>query len=258
MDETLQVTKAAQELLERVPDEAQPILLCEIGSTAHGTGVGTDDFDMMGVFVESPEYVIGTSTLDHVVLSTGDNESINTNEDADLTLYSLRKFARLAAHGNPSILNVFFAPILASTPLGNRIRESAHLFVSQQAKWRYLGYMRQQMERLEGTRGQKRVKRPDLEVKYGFDTKYAYHVLRLGLQGTELLTTGRVSIPIAEPDRTELIGVRTGAMTRAEFMERAAVVENELKELEGCLPERPDWSAIDRFLIETHREAWND
>jgi uncharacterized protein len=33
--------------------------------------------------------------------------------------------------------------------------------------------------------------RPELVAVHGYDTKYAMHALRLGLQGIELLTTGR-------------------------------------------------------------------
>src|SRR5688572_31106775 len=44
--------------------------------------------------------------------------------------------------------------------------------------------------------------RPELEEMYGFDTKYAMHMLRLGFQGVELLTTGRLNLPMRSEEHT--------------------------------------------------------
>jgi len=251
------MNEAAKDLLQRARERTNFELLCEIGSTSHGTGDGNDDFDMMGVFIESKEQVIGQSSFDHVVMSSGDNESQNTKEDADLTLYSLRKFSKLAAAGNPSILNVFFAPMLSSTPLGLKIREAAPLFISKQAGPRYLGYMQGQMQRLKGERSQN-VKRPELVSKYGYDTKFAYHILRLAWQGQELMLYGKVNIPIKPHMRNFLVGVRKGELDLPAFMERAGHEEEMLKKAIDIsqLPERSDASAIDKWLVEIHEEAW--
>lgn len=234
------------------------ILLCEIGSTAHGCGDGHDDLDTMGLFIEPIELVVGTSRRAHWVASTGDDQTTNTADDLDVTYYSLRKFAKLALAGNPTITNLFFAPVLESTEAGERLREHASLFLSRRAAPRYVGYMRAQLERLEGTRGQKRVKRPELEARYGFDTKYAYHVVRLGLQGRELLTTGHVSMPMSEQHRELLIAIRTGKFSKDEALELAASVEAELLASvdESVLPDEPDLAAVDEFLVDIHRQHW--
>lgn len=235
------------------------ILLCEIGSTSHGCGDGHDDLDTMGIFIEPIEFVVGTRRRAHWVASTGDDESQNSADDLDVTYYSLRKFAKLALAGNPTITNLFFAPVLESTDAGVQLRENASLFLSRRAAPRYIGYMRAQLERLEGSRGQKNVKRPELEARYGFDTKYAYHVVRLGLQGRELLTTGRVSIPMSAEHRDLLIDIRTGKYSKDETLELAASVEEELKSCvyESVLPETPDQSAVDEFLVDMHRRHWS-
>jgi hypothetical protein len=77
----------------------------------------------------------------------------------------------------------------------------------------YLGYLRGQKERLLGTRGQKRVHRPELDEAHGFDTKYAMHAARLGYQGLELLETGFLTLPMPEPDRSRVMAIRTGERT---------------------------------------------
>lgn len=63
------------------------------------------------------------------------------------------------------------------------------------------GYMQSQTQRLLGLRGGGHGKRgggqrEELVAKHGFDTEYAMHCSRLGFQCIELLTTGRLSLPI--------------------------------------------------------------
>jgi uncharacterized protein len=85
--------------------------------------------------------------------------------------------------------------------IGHELRSLAPQIISRRVQGPYLGYLQAQKQRLTGERGQKRIHRPELEEMYGFDTKYAMHMLRLGFQGVELLTTGRLSLPMREPER---------------------------------------------------------
>jgi len=74
---------------------------------------------------------------------------------------------------------------------GAELRALTPAIVSRRVQGPFLGYLQAQQQRLTGERGQKRIHRPELEEMYEFDTKYAMHMLRLGFQGVELLTTGR-------------------------------------------------------------------
>jgi hypothetical protein len=67
--------------------------------------------------------------------------------------------------------------------------------------------------------------RPELVATHGYDTKYAMHALRLGLQGVELLTTGRITLPVPEPDRAYLRSVRRGERSLAEVLDAIADAE---------------------------------
>ena len=51
-----------------------------------------------------------------------------------------------------------------------------------------------------------------------YDTKYAMHALRIGLQGVELLQTGRISLPVSEPERSMLRAVRAGDVALKEVL----------------------------------------
>ena len=125
--------------------------------------------------------------------------------DLDLTIYSLRKWARLALQGNPTVLLLLYLPdeaIVIRTTAGDRLRGLASAFASKHAGKRFLGYLEAQLQRLVGERGQRDVNRFELVEEFGYDTKYAMHMLRLGHQGVEFLESGRLFLPMREPVRS--------------------------------------------------------
>ena len=251
--------------------ERTTILRGTVGSTVHGLHHGgQDDRDEMGVFVEPPEFLIGLrlarsgsrwTSFEHFVERTQPEGARSGPGDLDLVVYTLRKWLRLALTGNPTVLLLLFSPedtLAVCTERGRALRELAPAIVSRHAGPRYLGYLRAQKERLLGTRGQRRVNRPELIAAHGFDTKYAMHVVRLGYQGIELLTTGRLTLPMPEPERSRVMAIRRGEVPEADVVAEVEEVERRLLRAvaDSPLPERPDLDRVDEFLVETYREAW--
>jgi uncharacterized protein len=104
------------------------------GSELHGAKVkDTDDLDIYGVYLEPPEFVLGLDRDEFFVWSTAENERRNGPDDIDVCLYSLRKWAGLAAKGNPTALHFLFAPNHApkQDPREN-ILNSRDVFLSRQ------------------------------------------------------------------------------------------------------------------------------
>ena len=130
--------------------------------------------------------------------------------------------------------------------------------VSRRVQAPFLGYLQAQKQRLTGERGQKRIHRPELEEMYGFDTKYAMHMLRLGFQGVELLTTGRLSLPMREPERSYLLDVRRGKVGEEECLARAGELEQQLIALEttSSLPDAPDERRVEDWVLDAYRRSW--
>ena len=239
------------------------LLLCIVGSTVHGLAVrdGVEDLDVMGICCEPPERVIGLTPFEQWVGRTKAMGQRSEAGDVDAVIYSLRKWTRLALQGNPTVLLPLFVPadhILFETPFGTELRAMADAFASRQAGRRFLGYATAQRERLEGTRGQLRVHRPELLALYGFDTKFAGHLLRLAHQGIEYLTTGRLVLPVPDPLGAHLRDVRTGRVPLADVLAEAEAAEGRLKELltTSPLPEHPDVERVEAFLIRAYRERW--
>jgi hypothetical protein len=113
--------------------------------------------------------------------------------------------------------------------------------------------MSQQRHRL--TNKVKMPSRPELIAQYGFDTKYAGHLLRLGYQGIELAETGRLTLPMPEPVRSHIVDVRVGKHTEPEVLDEARGLEKRLLDLRDAssLPP-PDRTAVERFVIETYMQ----
>ncbi|GAB3749480.1 nucleotidyltransferase domain-containing protein [Nocardiopsis nanhaiensis] len=240
------------------------VLRCQVGSGVHGLAIdGQNDRDEMGLCVEPPEYVIGLRPFEQYVHRTRDDHTRSGPGDLDLTVYSLRKWTRLALDGNPTVLLPLFVPegeIVTLTAAGADLRENAHRFLSRKAGERFLGYLRAQRDRMEGVRGGKHTNRPELVAQHGFDTKFAYHMVRLGLQGVELLETGRLTLPMPEPDRGWLLALRRGEHSRDEALDRARELEAGLTDLcrTSHLPALPDGAWADRWLADTYRRFWNE
>jgi predicted nucleotidyltransferase len=252
--------------------EGGTILRATVGSTLHGLHHGgQDDRDEMAVFVEPPEYLLGLARargirgglygFEHFVERTQPEGVRSGPGDLDLVAYSLRKYVRLALKGHPTILLLLFVPdelLIVQTELGEELRALRPALISQRAGRGYLGYLRGQKERLLGTRGQKRVNRPELVEAHGYDVKYAMHAARLGYQGLELLETGRLTLPMPEPTRSQVMAIRTGERTFEDAIAEIDEVERLLAEAleRTSLPPEPNHERVNSFLVDAYRRAW--
>jgi len=93
---------------------------------------------------------------------------------------------------------------------------------------------------------------------HGYDTKYAMHARRLGLQGIELLTTGRITLPVPEPDRGYLRSIRRGERPLAEVLDAVAETEARLERLpdSAAVPDEPDRGWVDDWLHRSYLDFW--
>lgn len=249
--------------------ERRTILRGVVGSTAHGlhTDDGVDDRDEMGVCIEPLANMMGQSQFEQVIYRTaaereGKHDAPSKAGDLDLVVYSLQKWTRLALHGNPTVLMLLFLPPELCTvrvSIGAGLQELAPHFASREAGQRFLGYLTAQKQRLLGERGGKDVRRPVLVEKYGYDTKYAMHMVRLGYQGLEFLKTGRLTLPMPEPERAWIRSIRVGQVSQQEVMTRCGELERELKDLidgPGPLPLKSNSEPVWEWVRGRYLEWW--
>lgn len=92
--------------------------------------------------------------------------------------------------------------------------------------------------------------RAAMEAKFGFDGKYAMHLIRLQRMAIEIVTTGKVIVK--RPDREELLAIRNGALKYEELLEMSAKADAELNQRyeTSPLPNAPDRKKIDDLCVE--------
>jgi hypothetical protein len=251
------------------------ILRAQVGSGVHGTAIaGTDDRDEMGVCLEPPRFVTGLARVPNG--TNGRTESVRFEQyerhtawdraagiaarsgagDLDVVIYSARKWARLALAGNPTVLLVLFVPdeeVVYRDEAGTELVANAERFVSRLAAHRFLGYLNAQKHGMNSARG-----RPELIEAHGYDTKHAAHALRLGLQGIELLATGRMTLPVPEPHRSYLRAIRRGERPLAEVLDAITDAETRLAGLResDAVPAEPDRRWVDDWLHRSYTDYW--
>ncbi|MGL4998006.1 MAG: nucleotidyltransferase domain-containing protein [Cetobacterium sp.] len=236
------------------------IMLFEYGSRAHGTNTEFSDSDFMGLAIEPREFVIGLDSWEQLQTSTSGTGERSMSGDTDTTIYSLRKWARLAAKGNPTVMTALYAPEYSMfvNPFAQTVLDCSSLFVSREAGFRYLGYMQSQRDALTGMRN-KRTNRPELVHTHGYDTKFGFHMIRLGMQGVELMRTGKIQLPMIEDHTSYLLAIRNGEVPKEDLLRQSYEVEYRLRDAieSSTLPDRTDKSAINRLVISLYQSYWN-
>lgn len=259
--------------------ESGMILRVQVGSGVHGTSIsGQDDRDEMGLCLEPPQFVTGLARVPNGLhgqaLSVrfeqyerhtawdrpGGPANRSRAGDLDVIIYSARKWARLALAGNPTVLLVLFVPdqdVVFRTEAGAELAGNACRFVSRLAADRYLGYLRAQKAAMTGQAGA-HINRPELVAVHGYDTKYAMHALRLGLQGIELLTTGHITLPVPEPHRAYLRSIRRGERPLADVLDAISAAEARLTGLRDspAVADQPDRRWVDDWLHRSYLDFW--
>lgn len=239
------------------------IIRVEVGSTIHGIGLaGKDDRDEMGVCVEPAEYVAGLEVFEQYEYRTarertGTRDARSQPGDLDLTVYSLRKYLRLAIKGNPTVMLLLFVPedrAVIQTPLGRELQALAPAIASRAAGPQFLGFLTAQKQRLLRERGTAKI-----PSRGDQNAKYAAHMLRLGYQGVEFLTTGRITLPMPERDRELVLETKRGEADMNRVLTKVAELEREIADLIDASPlqPEPDRDSINRFLIEAHLRTWD-
>lgn len=219
------------------------VLRVEVGSTAHGVTHSSNDMDEIAVYVPPPIEVLGLDTPEHFVYRPGRGPHDPSEPgDLDRVYYSLQKYMGLLTRkGNPTVLYTLHGPTIAiPDQLGYVLRELAPHFRNEQVKRAYLGYARAQRERIQGDRGAAGRMRRSPEGGGEIDWKYAMHMLRLGIQGVEYLSTGKISSPSLELDY--LKAVRAGIVSLDDVVDKALDNEAKIAAFRFPVRRKQDWN----------------
>ena len=154
------MTKMGQDLFSL---NQYTILLSITGSRAYGMARQGSDVDIKGVFIPPKEYLIGCfqrcEQINHphqistfLPLLSQELQHVITQKKLEGTVYTLQKFLRLAADGNPNMLELLFTrdeELIVCTAAGTKLREARHLFISTKVRHTFLGYAISQLKRIQ-------------------------------------------------------------------------------------------------------------
>jgi len=242
----------------------EPILTTLAGSHAHGINTEASDFDYVSVAMAPLEATLGIAPeVKTKVVRDAPQGTRAAAGDTETTTYELRHFLKLATQGNPNILvPLFCAPehITHITNAGQGLRMLAPAVVSMQAVHRHLGYLDAQYGRMRGVgpHQARKPNRPELVDAHGYDTKYAAHALRLAWQGIDLACFGKLTMPMRLDERRTLLAIRAGEWEEAKVCEVIEHNRDILRahvngDIPSNLPEHPDYTEINRWLIHIQR-----
>jgi predicted nucleotidyltransferase len=230
------------------------------GSALHGVKLsGTDDTDIYGIYIEKPWLALGIDGMQHFVASTSPQTRRNVASDVDVMCYSLRKWATLAAKGNPTILHSLFTRASRGEKEWSAILKSREVFLARSHAKKYLGYADAQLKRMRGLRGLgKHGQRPEIMETFGYDTKAAMHTLRLLFEGIELMKDHHVTLPRTGKERDRLLEVRRGEWSEEQVIREATRLMKVLEESSAAssLPETIDLGRVSKLVADLYVRHW--
>lgn len=167
----------------------------------------------------------------------------------DLQIFSIVKFFELCRENNPNMIDSLFTPencIVHCTAIGRMVRDNRKLFLSKEAWKKFRGYAMSQLKKMNDKNpiGGRR----EIVDKYGYDVKFAYHLIRLYDEAEQIMLNGDIDLQRA---REVMKAIRRGEWTAEEV--RQWVVEKD-KVLEGVyatckLPEKPPVEPLRQLLL---------
>ncbi|MFJ7982328.1 DNA polymerase beta superfamily protein [Lysinibacillus xylanilyticus] len=241
------------EIKNLIPNEpswlgTRTILLGRGGSHAYGTATKNSDFDFKGVCVPPLEYFLGLQSFDGYDKKGGKNFK-NQAGDIDVTIIHINKFVRDAMAGVPNNLELLFldeSDYIHVSVHGRELINMRKQFLSKQIMKKFSGYAKsqaQKMKELKSTRN-------ELLSKFGYDTKFYMHTVRLLEMAIEILNHG--TLTVKRSNHAHLLSLREGIHTLDEALDNIEILEQHLKVAydNSILPERPDFELISRWLVD--------
>lgn len=246
--ETMAQLALAEAAVQQRLDGFSIAMMALSGSRGYGTHREKSDWDFRGIYVaDTVELTLLTTVPEHITITpdlAGDAGA------PDVAIYELGRFCRLAADGNPNIIELLFVDTLTSSRDWQDVAQIRSSFLSQAAVKKYGGYARAQLKKLANSTGE--TGSTDSEDGIRRRRKFCMHTARLVLNGTQLATTGHVDVCLTENDKaTVLAAADLGASSSQAFIEKweplvEAIVPEDMAG--SPLPKRADFDTINATL----------
>ncbi len=232
------------------------ILRVLVGSRAHGLATEDSDYDYRGVWVRATRELLALGAKAKTTQWTEADKA--KGEKLDDTSWELGHFLELATHCNPTILEVFAAPVLATQEYhhdgslafsrhedGRALRALLpYVWNPRGVRDAFLGYaMNQQKKFLAG--------------KDGVPAKFACAYLRVLYQGWALLRFRQVLVDFTEtPIFPVLQRWRAGELDRGEVVTTCDAWQQNLEAAADACRHQPDLGKVNDYLLDVRKRYW--
>jgi predicted nucleotidyltransferase len=171
----------------------------------------------------------------------------------DVSCYSIVKYFQLCMENNPNMIDSLFTSrecVIHSTRVAELVRERRRIFLHKGSWHKFRGYAYSQLAKMSSKTPEAGSKRAALRDRFGFDVKFAMHLVRLIGEVEQILTTGDIDL---RRDCEMLRDIRRGNWTEAQVREWFHKREKELEPLyttSTAVPYGPDEEAIKALLLQ--------
>lgn len=233
-----------------------------MGSTAYGVSTDTSDMDVYGFTIPTKEllfphlggeiYGFGRQIKRFEQYQEHHVKDVSSQKEYDITIYSIVKYFQLCMDNNPNMIDSLFTPrrcVLHTTPIAELMIENRRMFLHKGAMQKLRGYAYAQLSKIENKNNASNPKRQEDIAKFGFDTKFGYHLVRLVLQAEQILNEHDLDL---ERNREILKSIRRGEWELERLKEYFYQKEASLNDAyaKSTLQEYPDEAAIKRLLVQ--------
>ena len=187
-----------------------------MGSHAYGVHIKESDHDIYGFVIPPKDILFPHQICGHIEgfgkRPQGFDQFQKCYDDVDFSFFNIVKYFDLCLHNNPNVIDSLFVPdgcVIHMTKVGELVRKNRKIFLCSKAWHTYKGYAYSQMRKLKN-KDPNSGKRKDLIEKYGYDTKFSYHIVRLLDYAEQILQFGEIDL---QRDKECWKSIRAGEWT---------------------------------------------
>lgn len=253
-------------------DNAQYVTI--MGSEAYGVSCGSSDFDLYGWCIPPKDLVFPhlagevpgfgrqvkrfEQWQEHHMILPQDMKIGPKGRQYDVQIYSIVKYFDLLMENNPNMIDSIFTPmncVLHSSRLGEMVREKRHMFLHKGCWHKFKGYAYSQVHKMKTKEPDPASPRATSIAKYGYDVKFAYHVVRLLNEVEQILTERDIDL---QRNNEQLKSIRRGDWKLEEIENYFKIKEVELESAYTAskLPWGPDEGKIKELLLHILEEHY--
>lgn len=241
-----------------------------MGSIAFGVSSDTSDFDVYGFAIppkddafphlrgEVPGFDACTPSFKHFQKHhIYDAQALGgRGRTFDVTVYAMARYFQLLLENNPNIIDTLFVPrncVLHSSPIGEMVRENRQLFLHKGCWPKFKGYAYNQLNKIR-TKAPKG-KRKAMVDEFGYDVKFAYHVVRLINEVEQLLLESELDL---QRSSEQLKAIRRGEWPLERLEQYVADKEKTLEQLysRSALPNKPNTQGVRELLLNCYEQYY--